>query len=357
MPRHRFTRALTPHRRTGAGDVSAHQPLPAVVALADLRRRQTHRRRPRRAEHDHLPAAASVLPAEIRAARRLRAARRHHPHHLEGRRAGHGQLPAALRHLRRSAARRAAHGRRRMERLDPRARRRGRVGGDAADPDRGSALAELAVQLAARSAAADRRQPSRAQRTESHRLREWRDSKPTKTRCSASNAPSCGATRAARRRAWPSSPSTAPIGSCSTSSPTTAAFRTSRRWRTAARPRRCRRSSRPSRRWSGPPSPPASRPTATACIDFMDRAHHTPVDAYSRRVPAIWDIADAFGRQRARRRLVDVVAADRAEQHLLRHAGRSRRRTPSIPPTLDRSRRRRSPFRRRPSAIRRCGAS
>jgi predicted AlkP superfamily phosphohydrolase/phosphomutase/Tfp pilus assembly protein PilF len=38
-------------------------------------------------------------------------------------------------------------------------------------------------------------------------------------------------------------------------------------------------------------------PDRHGVIDFMDRAHHTPVDSFSRRVPAIWDIADAFGRQ------------------------------------------------------------
>src|SRR5437016_14614398 len=38
-------------------------------------------------------------------------------------------------------------------------------------------------------------------------------------------------------------------------------------------------------------------PDRHGVIDFTDRQHHTPVDAYSRRVPAIWDIADAFGRQ------------------------------------------------------------
>ena len=115
-----------------------------------------------------------------------------------------------------------------------RARRRGRVGGDAADPDRGSAVAELLIQLAARSAAAHGRQPSRAQRIESHRVRSGairsrqRRAAPRETRRAA-------ARRAQhRRRAWPSSPSTAPIGSCSTSSPTTAAFRTSKRWPPAA---------------------------------------------------------------------------------------------------------------------------
>ena len=37
-------------------------------------------------------------------------------------------------------------------------------------------------------------------------------------------------------------------------------------------------------------------PDRHGVLDFMDRAHHTPVDAYSRRVPALWDVADAFGR-------------------------------------------------------------
>lgn len=37
-------------------------------------------------------------------------------------------------------------------------------------------------------------------------------------------------------------------------------------------------------------------PDRHGVIDFMDRAHHTPVDAYSRRAPALWDVADAFGR-------------------------------------------------------------
>jgi type I phosphodiesterase/nucleotide pyrophosphatase len=36
-------------------------------------------------------------------------------------------------------------------------------------------------------------------------------------------------------------------------------------------------------------------PDRHGVIDFMDR-NRTPVDAYARRVPAIWDIADAFGR-------------------------------------------------------------
>lgn len=38
-------------------------------------------------------------------------------------------------------------------------------------------------------------------------------------------------------------------------------------------------------------------PDRHGVIDFTDRQHHTPVDAYSRRAPAVWDIADAFGRQ------------------------------------------------------------
>ncbi|MEK6376125.1 MAG: alkaline phosphatase family protein [Acidobacteriota bacterium] len=37
-------------------------------------------------------------------------------------------------------------------------------------------------------------------------------------------------------------------------------------------------------------------PDRHGVIDFMDRQHHTPIDAYSRRAPALWDIADAFGR-------------------------------------------------------------
>jgi Tfp pilus assembly protein PilF len=38
-------------------------------------------------------------------------------------------------------------------------------------------------------------------------------------------------------------------------------------------------------------------PDRHGVLDFTDRQHHTPVDAYSRHVPAVWDIADAFGRQ------------------------------------------------------------
>ena len=37
-------------------------------------------------------------------------------------------------------------------------------------------------------------------------------------------------------------------------------------------------------------------PDRHGVIDFTDRQQHTPIDAYSRRAPAIWDIADAFGR-------------------------------------------------------------
>ncbi len=37
-------------------------------------------------------------------------------------------------------------------------------------------------------------------------------------------------------------------------------------------------------------------PDRHGVIDFLDRQHRGPVDAYSRRAPAIWDIADAFGR-------------------------------------------------------------
>jgi len=38
-------------------------------------------------------------------------------------------------------------------------------------------------------------------------------------------------------------------------------------------------------------------PDRHGVIDFMDRQHHAPIDAYSRRAPALWDIADAFGRR------------------------------------------------------------
>ena len=37
-------------------------------------------------------------------------------------------------------------------------------------------------------------------------------------------------------------------------------------------------------------------PDRHGVIDFMDRNRHTPINSYSRRVPALWDIADAFGR-------------------------------------------------------------
>jgi Tfp pilus assembly protein PilF/arylsulfatase A-like enzyme len=37
-------------------------------------------------------------------------------------------------------------------------------------------------------------------------------------------------------------------------------------------------------------------PDRHGVIDFMDRQRHAPIDAYSRRAPALWDIADAFGR-------------------------------------------------------------
>ena len=38
-------------------------------------------------------------------------------------------------------------------------------------------------------------------------------------------------------------------------------------------------------------------PDRHGVLDFIDWSRHTPVDSYSRRAPAIWDIADAFGRQ------------------------------------------------------------
>ncbi len=37
-------------------------------------------------------------------------------------------------------------------------------------------------------------------------------------------------------------------------------------------------------------------PDRHGVIDFFDQSTHAPVDAYSRRVPAIWDIAEGFGR-------------------------------------------------------------
>ena len=38
-------------------------------------------------------------------------------------------------------------------------------------------------------------------------------------------------------------------------------------------------------------------PDRHGVIDFIDHQNRTPIDAFSRRAPAIWDIADAFGRQ------------------------------------------------------------
>jgi predicted AlkP superfamily phosphohydrolase/phosphomutase/Tfp pilus assembly protein PilF len=38
-------------------------------------------------------------------------------------------------------------------------------------------------------------------------------------------------------------------------------------------------------------------PDRHGVIDFTERSHRAPVDSYSRRVPAVWDIADSFGRQ------------------------------------------------------------
>lgn len=37
-------------------------------------------------------------------------------------------------------------------------------------------------------------------------------------------------------------------------------------------------------------------PDRHGVIDFMDPAQHAPVDGFSRRAPAVWDIADSFGR-------------------------------------------------------------
>jgi predicted AlkP superfamily phosphohydrolase/phosphomutase/Tfp pilus assembly protein PilF len=39
------------------------------------------------------------------------------------------------------------------------------------------------------------------------------------------------------------------------------------------------------------------QPDRHGVIDFTDWAHHAPVESYSRHAPALWDIADAFGRQ------------------------------------------------------------
>jgi predicted AlkP superfamily phosphohydrolase/phosphomutase/Flp pilus assembly protein TadD len=39
------------------------------------------------------------------------------------------------------------------------------------------------------------------------------------------------------------------------------------------------------------------QPDRHGVIDFTDWAHHGPVESYSRHAPALWDIADAFGRQ------------------------------------------------------------
>jgi predicted AlkP superfamily phosphohydrolase/phosphomutase/Tfp pilus assembly protein PilF len=37
-------------------------------------------------------------------------------------------------------------------------------------------------------------------------------------------------------------------------------------------------------------------PDRHGVIDFIDHQHHTPIDAYSRHAPTLWEIADAFGR-------------------------------------------------------------
>jgi predicted AlkP superfamily phosphohydrolase/phosphomutase/Tfp pilus assembly protein PilF len=37
-------------------------------------------------------------------------------------------------------------------------------------------------------------------------------------------------------------------------------------------------------------------PDRHGVLDFIDRSRHAPVDAFSRRAPALWDVADAFGR-------------------------------------------------------------
>src|SRR5712691_1949558 len=38
-------------------------------------------------------------------------------------------------------------------------------------------------------------------------------------------------------------------------------------------------------------------PDRHGVIDFTDWMHHSPIESYARRAPAVWDIADAFGRQ------------------------------------------------------------
>ena len=39
------------------------------------------------------------------------------------------------------------------------------------------------------------------------------------------------------------------------------------------------------------------QPDRHGVIDFTDWMHHSPIESYARRAPALWDIADAFGRQ------------------------------------------------------------
>ena len=225
--------------------------------MADLRRRQAHRRRARRAAERHLPAAAPVLPSSFREAGRLRPARRHHPHHIEGRGAGDGELPAPLRHHRRSPPGCAAHGRGGMERLDPCAGRRGCLGRDTADLDRGPAVAQLAIQLAARASSANGCQPPRPQWPESNgvcggtfRGRPGR-APPGQTRRAsprhAQRAYACGHVRSRRRR----------LGAAARAFRRRAHSEHQGAVDRAARRRRCKRSSRPSRRWSGPRSPRA----------------------------------------------------------------------------------------------------
>ena len=178
----------------------------------------------------HLPAAAPVLPADVRAAGRVRAARR-----IRSASCRRRSVPVTLNYRLRfgiagdrlpDAQRMVDEG---LERLDPRARRRGRVARSRSrsrsrscsrrprsstrerDPLRRTVATHLArsgLKVTAFEIArieADRDALLRVKRAE---LR--RDA------------------RGVAGRAWPSSPSTAPTGSCSPSSPTTAASRTSR---------------------------------------------------------------------------------------------------------------------------------
>src|SRR5687768_15412025 len=72
------------HRRDGCRHVSAGQPVPALLAAADLRRRQEERQGTAGAEPGHVSAAASVLPPPLREAAGRGATRWIRAHPLEG---------------------------------------------------------------------------------------------------------------------------------------------------------------------------------------------------------------------------------------------------------------------------------